>query len=609
VSGLVGVVHLDGSPIDQSLLQRLVDFQKFRGPDAQRIWADGNVGFGHTLLKVSPESERERQPFSLDDATWIVADCRVDARLALIAELEANGHHDIGKVPDVELILRAYATWGSDCVHHLLGDFAFAIWDRPRQRLFCTRDQMGVKPFYYARVGAYLIFSNTLDCIRQHPAVSGDLNDLAIADFLLFDTIREPGATSFRDVQRLPPAYTLTFERGNVLTRRYWTLPVTEPMHYIREGECVEQFRQLLDAAVGDRLRTNAAGVLMSGGLDSSTVAASAQRVLLRNGIDSGLRAYTEIFESLIPHEESRYARLVARDLKIPIQFQVNDGFGVWEQANHRNHRWPEPIHLPWSDAAIGVLRQLAVTTRVGLTGFGGDPTLASLLTVHFRQLLRNKQFGRAVADAAGYLMAEGRLSRLYIRTRLDRWFPSKGSLPCYPSWLNPELEKRLGLREHWETLKGPPAPKGAVRPVAYEAMIDPMWAALFDIYDPGVTRVPVEVRHPFFDLRVVDFLMALPALPWCSDKQLLRKAAKGILSDAVRLRRKSPLLADPLIALLDRQESSWVDSFQAVPELGRYVERRLIPQVFKERDVWSAWIHLRPLSLNFWLPSKDSAG
>jgi len=134
------------------------------------------------------------------------------------------------------------------------------------------------------------------------------------------------------------------------------------------------------------------------------------------------------------------------------------------------------------------------------------------------------------------------------------------------------------------------------------------MWAALFDIYDPGVTRVPVEVRHPFFDVRLVNFLLALPALPWCSDKQLLRENAKGALPDAVRLRRKSPLPADPLVALLDRQESSWVDSFQAVPELSRYVERRLIPKVFKERDIWNAWIHLRPLSLNFWLASKGSA-
>jgi asparagine synthase (glutamine-hydrolysing) len=603
----VGIVHLDGEPVERDLLERLTNFQKFRGPDAQGIWLDGAVGFGHTLLKITPESEHECQPLRLND-TWIVADCRVDARLALISELQARGHHKTEQAADVELILRAYNVWGEDCLQHLLGDFAFAIWDGPRQRLFCARDQMGVKPFYYAHVGSRFIFSNTLDCIRQHPAVSDDLNDLAIADFLLFDMIQEPGATSFRDIQRLQPAHTLTVEGQNVSARRYWTLPVSEPIHQKRQGECLGQFRELMDSAVSDRLRTRCVGVLMSGGLDSSTVAASAQRSLARNGIDSGLRAYTEIFESLIPHEESHYAGLVAEELKIPIQFQVSDGFSVWEQANHRNHRWPEPIHLPWSDAAIGILRQVAVTRRVGLTGFGGDPTLTSLLTVHFRELFRNRQFGRAVADAVGYLANEGRFSRLYIRTRFRRWFPSMGGLPHYPSWLNPELENRLSLRERWRTLKGPPAPKGAVRPVAYEATADPMWENLFDIYDPGVTRVPVEVRHPFFDLRLVNFLLALPALPWCSDKELLRKTAKGVLPDAVRLRRKAPLLVDPLVALLNRQESSWVDCFQALPELGRYVERRLIPKVFKERDAWSAWIHLRPLSLNFWLPSRDSA-
>jgi asparagine synthase (glutamine-hydrolysing) len=138
--------------------------------------------------------------------------------------------------------------------------------------------------------------------------------------------------------------------------------------------------------------------------------------------------------------------------------------------------------------------------------------------------------------------------------------------------------------------------------------MVDPTWPDLFEGYDPGVTRVPVEVRYPFFDLRLVEFLLALPALPWCSDKELLREAARGILPDAVRLRRKSPLLADPLIALLQRPESAWVDSFKSVPELSRYVERKLIPRVFGEKDVWTAWIHLRPLSLNFWLRSKEAS-
>ena len=138
--------------------------------------------------------------------------------------------------------------------------------------------------------------------------------------------------------------------------------------------------------------------------------------------------------------------------------------------------------------------------------------------------------------------------------------------------------------------------------------MVDPVWPTLFEGCDPGVTRVPVEVCHPFFDLRLVDFLLALPALPWCSDKELLREAARGILPEAVRLRRKSPLLADPLIALLQQPESAWVDSFEGVPELGRYVERHLIPKVFGEKDVWTAWIHLRPLSLNFWLRSRDAS-
>jgi len=201
VSGFAGIIHLDSSRVDPELLQRLIDFQKFRGPDAQKVWFNGEVGLGHTLFKVNQEPAKEQQPFSLDGETWIVADCRVDARPTLIAKLKANGHKDVSGVADAELILRAYSTWGNECVQHLLGDFAFAIWDGPHRRLFCARDQMGVKPFYYAHVDSLLIFSNTLDCVRQHPAVSDDLNDLAISDFLLFDRIQEPGSTSFKDIQ------------------------------------------------------------------------------------------------------------------------------------------------------------------------------------------------------------------------------------------------------------------------------------------------------------------------------------------------------------------------------------------------------------------------
>jgi asparagine synthase (glutamine-hydrolysing) len=609
VSGIIGIYHLDGAPIDRTLFGSLVNFLSFRGPDFQECWIDGSVGLGHAMLRTTHESRDEHQPASLDERFWITADARLDARAELLEELKSRGRETQPGSPDSELILRAYAAWGTACVDHLRGDFSFGIWDAQNKHLFCARDHFGIKPLYFANIGPLVIFSNTLDCIRKHPAVSTRLNDLAISDFLLFDMIREPGVTSFADIQRLLPAHALVCNEDSVSVRRYWVLPVSASIHHERPSECVEQFRELLDRAVADRLRASCVGVLMSGGLDSPTVAASARRILGGNGADAGLSAYTEVFESLIPHEERHYASLVAEALKIPIEFQVSDRTGLRKYLDGRNHHWPEPSHLPCSDGGIAQMRQVAVRNRVALTGFGGDPALSCLLSVHFLRRLKKKQFGRALAEAMRYLAAEGRFSRLYVRTRWERWFASKSQVPYYPAWFNPDLEKRLHLQERWETLTRAAAPNGAVRPVAYEAMVDPTWPALFEGYDPGVTAVPLEVRHPFFDLRLVSFFLALPALPWCSDKELLREAGRGILPDAVRLRRKSPLMADPLLALLRQRESAWVDSFEADPDLGRYVERRSISKVFGENDPWSAWIHLRPLSLNFWLRSRTATG
>ena len=606
MSGIVGIFHRNGAPVERALLQSLVDFLAYRGPDDRGCWADSSIGLGHTLLRTTRESAGERQPAELASRYWITADARLDGRVDLLNELDLSRRIE-QSVPDSELILRAYAKWGSECLGHLRGDFAFAVWDSRNQQLFCARDQFGIKPFYYASVGSVLVFSNTLDCIRRHPAVSDRLNDLAIADFLLFEMIREPAATSFEDIHRLPPAHSLTCDQGDMSVRRYWKLPVSAPLHHKRPSDCVEQFQELLDLAVADRMRTDNVAIFMSGGLDSPTVAASAQRILAHDGSAAGLCAYTEVFDRLIPHEEGRYAKLVADRLKIPIEFQADD-MGLRQYRHHEDSAWPEPVHSPGSDGGVAQMRQIAARNRVALTGYGADPALCCLLSVHFSHLLKKGQFGRALGDARRFLTVEGRFSRLYLRKRWQRWFASEVHDYHYPGWLNPDLEKSLGLRERWGALTRASTPNTAARRVAYEAMVDPIWPATFEGGDPGVTRIPLEVCYPFFDLRLVDLLLALPALPWCSDKELLREAARGILPDAVRLRRKSPLLADPLIALLQQPESAWVDSFEGVPELGRYVERRLIPKVFGENDALAAWIHLRPFSLNFWLRSQKAS-
>ena len=201
--GLVCLVNVDGSPVDRPLLGRLTEFMASRGPDAQQVWIDGHVGLGHTMLRTTDEAAGERQPCSLDGQVWLAADARVNGATGSHRRPAARQECP-ETATDAALILHAYQVWGEACLAHLIGDFAFVIWDGRRRTLFCARDHFGVKPFYYARVANSLILSNTLNCIRQHPAVSDALNDLAIADFLLFDVNLEPGTTAFADVQRVP---------------------------------------------------------------------------------------------------------------------------------------------------------------------------------------------------------------------------------------------------------------------------------------------------------------------------------------------------------------------------------------------------------------------
>ena len=223
MSGIAGVFHLDGRPVDRALIEAMTDSIAFRGPDGQQVWTGGCVAFGHSLLKTTFEAETESQPASMDGQVWITADARIDGRDDLARELGLPPA--ALSRPDCELIIHAYARWGEACVEHLLGDFAFAIWDARARKLFCARDHFGIKPFYYAHLGSAFAFSNTLNCVREHPTVSDELNEQAIADFLVFDYNHEIATTTFADIRRLPPAHTLVVTSGGVVVRRYWSLP------------------------------------------------------------------------------------------------------------------------------------------------------------------------------------------------------------------------------------------------------------------------------------------------------------------------------------------------------------------------------------------------
>ena len=473
MSGIVGIVNLDGAPVERKLLEQLTKSMTNRGPDAQDVWIDGSVGFGHTLLATTNESKHEHQPCSLDGQVWITADARIDGRSDLIAKLGEQLRLD--NVTDVELILRAYQVWGEDCVQHLIGDFAFAIWDGRRQRLFCARDQLGIKLFYYARVGNSLIFSNTLNCIRLHPQVSNRLNEQAIADFLLFDMNYNLETTAFADIGCLLAAHTLTLSDGEVKCQRYWTLPVPEMIRYKRDQDYVDRFKELMGMAVSDRLRTEKVAVLFSGGLDSTTIAATALEVARQQSQPLDLQAFTVVYDRLIPDTERYYAGIAAEALKIPIHYLVADDYKLYEGWEKPELHTPEPSHNPLSIIGFDQYRQVASHSRVALYGQGGDEALKGSMVV---EMFRGMFFGDVVADV-GRCVLKHRLRPpvgLGIVPWLRRLRTREPQPRSYPNWLDRDFAESLNLSARWDLIMNDnPKVIHPYRPKAYQYLIAPL--------------------------------------------------------------------------------------------------------------------------------------
>jgi len=608
MSGIVGIVNRDREPVDPWLLRSMTDYMAFRGPDKKSVWLRGNIAFGHTLLRTTVDSEHERQPSTLDGDAWIVADARLDGRRELVCELKSKGCEKLHNAADSDLILHAYRIWGDACVDHLIGDFVFAIWDSRHQRLFCARDQFGVRPFYYANVGSgSLAFSNTLDCVRMHPAVSSELNDLAIANFLLFRYQPKLDITSFADIRALPPAHTLTWEHGAVLTKRYWELPTEQEfIRYRRSEDYVEKFLDLFDTAVGDRLRTNRAAVYMSGGMDSTAVAATARHLLAESQRPFDLRAYTIVYDHLIPDQERYWSGLVSEHLGIPINHIAVDDVELFQGWDQDTFHMPEPQDLPrWivDDIAFGQIDSTGI--RVVLTGLGGDPLLLSEPR-YALNLIRHGQIGRLITESGSLLLRYGKLPRLGIRTLLRRWLGRVSEDfhdPEYLRLLNAELVTRLRLPRPWWQNPWQP-PEHPLRQNTYAQMVDPYWPLCFQPWDASWTRRPLEFRYPFFDLRLVKFMLAIPPLPWCVNKTLLRRAMAGRLPKAVCSRPKSPLAGHP-----QHPWARWATTeFVPAPGLGRYLDigqsvRYLTQQPRRELE------HVtRLVALNHWMRQYRSA-
>lgn len=606
MSGIVGILNLDRAPVDLGLLREMTQQLAFRGPDRQQTWIDSHVGFGHAMLRTSFEMAREQQPWSLDGQVWITADARIDGRDELIRKLETKSGCELGQANDAELILHAYRVWDTGCIHHILGDFAFAIWDAPRQRLFCARDHFGVRPFYYAQVGKCLIFSNNLDTIRRHPAVSDELNDLAIVNFLLFNRQPRIDQTSFADIQSLLPAHVLIWQGGTMTISRYWTLPIEDPVRYKHHHDYIDHFCELLDISVADRMRTDRAGILMSGGINSSSIAATIRALGVQKTGSFALKAFTFVYDRLIPDKERRYASLVADYLDIPIHFVALDDkkwFGGWDRAGFR---FPEPVNDPLRNHDDGVPRAaLDDNIRVFYNGWGPDAML-NLERTHYRTLLRYGRIGDLLRQIGGFVIRYRRRPPLFMRGAVRRWHQRlRGLDPDVHyaeadalSLLAPSIAERVSIPKQWSQFPDQ-CQTHPWRPHAYSHLTDHFWTLGFQSYDAANWHAPIEFRYPYFDIRLVRYLLRVPVLPWCSSKTLLREAMQGKLPECVRTRAKTPLAGSPRHSYAD-----WVRRNDTPgAQFARYVDTsrvtRLPPETGSSKQTAMAQ---RLISLNHWL-------
>lgn len=604
MSGIVGVFRRDGAPIDRALIESLTHSLAYRGPDGREVWTEASIGFGHAMLRTTGESLGERQPASLDRRFWITADARIDCRAELESKLASADRKCRRGAPDSELILHAYAAWGEACVQHLRGDFAFAIWDARERTLFCARDHFGLKPFYYADLGDSLLFSNTLSCLRLVPDISEELNESAVADFLLFGANYDLGSTTFREIRRLPPAHFLRVSADRVHVERYWSPPIDGRIRYRHADEYVEHFQVLLQAAVADRLRTSRAGILLSGGLDSSSVAATARGLSANSGGVADLRAYTITYESLLPDRDGEHARNVAEFLKIPIRCLPMDGLQLFERWSDPEFTWPEPVEDPFFAGLFDQTRAIAQDCRVVLTGEGIDNLMHFEMWPYARYLMQNREWGHLVFDSMRYLRVR---SSVWpgVRRRVRAALGDSSGAYVFPRWLAPEFVKRLNLEERWRECRVVrTSPAHPVVPAAHASLLLPQWSQLFELENAGVTQCPVEVRYPYLDLRMVNYVLALPPFPWAFEKTLLRQAMLGHLPEKIRLRKKTPLAGDPLIEKLRQPDAAWVDNVRWSEEMDCYVDRSALPRLSGESNPLRASVDIRALCLNFWLQS-----
>ncbi len=606
MSAISGTFQLDATPVDPQPLRRMVEFLRPQGPHGETVWHQGPAALGHNLFRATIESEHESQPLSLDGQVWISADAFLVGREELVDALRSAGRDACLARPDVELLLHAYHVWGPDCVERLLGYFAFIIWDAPRQRVFAARDHFGNRTLYYAHRGPLLVLSNWLDAIPQHPEIPASLSEFHVGSFLALGSVTylDPSGTAYEGIRKLRPAECLVAERGALRVRRYWECPVEVPLlKYRREEEVLEQYRALFARAIRDRLRSKRLALTVSGGMDSTSVAAMTASVIRERGHGPELVALTQDHREINPTREAELALLLCRQYDIPLTLMNMDEV-PWLTPDY------SPVTLmlyPMANQQQEFIRRLARLAPVAMFGSSGDMQRTGQLSLALRG-------GNPLSALAGFFAAwrtHGERPPLNFGAQrvLDALSRHKGHYARYfPEWLDPGLLQRHTFRKKFEDNALPPLDSHVERNRRHPRL--QYWCARKDngtVLHGNARDASLEGLDPLGDKRLLEFYLSLPPLPWLGNKYLQREAMRGLLPEEIRLRPREAITSHHH-RFLSEGGSAWVDDWQVDPRLADFLRRGAVPRlVGTSTRPDQALPHLRPWLLNQWTRTRST--
>jgi asparagine synthase (glutamine-hydrolysing) len=559
VSGIFGILNLDGAPAAAADLSAMATPLERRGPDRTGVWSHGAAGLGHTLLATTPELALERQPFEhAASGCVITADVRLDNRDELLAALQLTERAAV--IADGELIIEVYQAWGEEGVARLLGDFAFAIWDPKRRAMFCARDQFAVRPFYYHHgPGRLFAFASQPRAILAVPRVPYQISEGRVADFLTGELEWiDYTSTFFEGVFRLPPAHAVTVTPEGISMRRYWTLEPGPELRLPSNEAYAEALRAVFTEAVRSRLRaTGPVGSMLSGGLDSSSVVAVARELVSAEGRpalptfsaagpDPRVCAETRAIQAAMATEglDPHVVDYTALGSLMPA---LEDASWDLEEPFDFSMVLPRAMYLSAQQNGVRVL----------LDGIAGDTVLSDgsytirlMQQGHWITALRevyalHANFGNHPVWA--HTLRRVRIALTpHIARRLHHHLtePRRADSRVRRSLMTADLARRVSLDDRLRTLDQTTRGRLGWVPDYHReraAAVHPQLTAGRERYDRVASAWAVEPRDPFSDRRVVEFCVTLPGsqrLQAGWTKVIMRRAMAGRMPDTVRWRR-----------------------------------------------------------------------